>query len=458
MNRLALLGASALLICAGCTDDGGAGEEPIMLDGGITADTGPTPDTGADPDAGPTPDTGADPDEGPDPDLGPPPECGDENTAEQPPPLNEHVAAYDPGADLMVIFGGNTAVPENCGFPAYTFLDTTWIYDVAAAETGCNPWRIHDGAGPRGRTRHAATWGDGAMWVYGGRFRPGMSGNYTVLGDLWRFDPATGWTEHTAPGPAPRYNTSIIYDAARARLILYAGNGASSGAAPLVLGDLWAFDLATGDWTELETMGPGPSGRMWHAALYDAARDRMVVHGGGDETAFANDATYFDEIWALDLETLTWSQPHAGGAQAPDGRFWGSLVYDDMGDRYVMFAGHDDTNLGNRNDLAAYDPTEDRWRSQSMGDRYNAPPNGFCDFPADFTVIEPGTPERRNAHSAVWAGDQMIVFGGKSDCGAVNDVWHYDDANGWTNPVMATEGEMCIRFRANPDNCVNMCF
>jgi hypothetical protein len=50
-----------------------------------------------------------------------------------------------------------------------------------------------------------------------------------------------------------------------------------------------------------------------------------------------------------------------------------------------------------------------------------------------------------------------LLFGGKTDCGAVNDMWRYD-AEAWTNLELATAGEACHRWRSNPDNCVNMCF
>lgn len=298
------------------------------------------------------------------------------------------------------------------------------------------------------------------MWVHGGRFRNGTSGNYQVFGDLWRFDPSTqSWTEvdQGPTRPSARFNHTLVWDSTRARLVLYAGNS-NGGINPTVLADVWSFDPIAGEWTEIPTAGDVPSRRMWQAALYDATRDRMVIYGGGDETAFFNDAQYFDDLRALDFASGEWSVLHVGGLGAPAGRFWAGLVHDTVDDTYVMFAGHDDEALGNRNDLWVFDPTTELWDVRTEGDVWNRPANGFCDFPPDFTVIEPGTPERRNAHTVVWADDRLVTFGGKTDCGASNDVWHWDPAHGWSNPVVATEGEMCIRWRANPDNCANMCF
>ena len=46
----------------------------------------------------------------------------------------------------------------------------------------------------------------------------------------------------------------------------------------------------------------------------------------------------------------------------PDGRFWGGLIHDLGSDRYVLFGGHDDGVLGNRNDLWAFDVVARTWR------------------------------------------------------------------------------------------------
>lgn len=396
-----------------------------------------------------------------DPCDGPALDVCDASDDDQPPPLNEHAAAYDDARHMMIIFGGNTAVPENCGFPAYTFQSVTWLY--YDYETGCGRWKRLDDGNPPGRARHAAVFGDGAMWVFGGRFRAGSSGNYQIFNDLWRFDPGTRtWTEVEARGELPpaRFNHVLAYDPNRNQLLVQGGNGSGNAVGPRVLNDVWRFDIATSTWEEIPFDGRGPTPRMWQAGFFDAARDQLVVYGGGDETAFNNNATYFTDLLAFYPESGRWAQLHDGRRGThPDGRFWGHMVHDTAHDEYLLFAGHDDATLGNRNDTWAFDPDAMTWESLQPEDAFNRPANGFCDFPADFTTVAAGVPERRNAHTLVY-GDtcgRALTFGGKTDCGAINDVWAFDDA-GWSNPVVATEGESCVRWRANPDNCVNLCF
>ena len=63
----------------------------------------------------------------------------------------------------------------------------------------------------------------------------------------------------------------------------------------------------------------------------------------------------------------------------------------------------------------------------TQGDTYNRPAYGVCDFPADFTNVDPNSPERRAA--AAWTltdDNRFMVFGGKTDCGNANDVWALD--------------------------------
>lgn len=111
---------------------------------------------------------------------------------------------------------------------------------------------------------------------------------------------APAWREieiETETSPRPRWGHVLAHDAARDRLLLFGGSKASGA-----LGDTWALSLETGQWEELST-SEGPSPRVSPAAVLDAPRDRLVVAGG-----HVAEDTDSDEVWALDLATLTWSE------------------------------------------------------------------------------------------------------------------------------------------------------
>ncbi len=384
--------------------------------------------------------------------------CEGDDPTSRPGRLNEHAAVYDPDRQEMLVFGGNEAVPVDCGVPEYTFSSVLWVYRDYASE--CGRWAALDAAdGPSARGRHAATYGDEAMWVFGGRERTRAAG-YALADGLWRFDTATRtWSERSlTDGPPLRMNHALAFDTRRGAVLVFGGNTSGSAANVALDNEVWSYEVASDTWERLRTSGPKPAPRLMHTALYDTNRDRLIVYGGADENLFSNNARYFSDLWALDLQSLAWTQLADGADADVPGRFWSTITHDPQADRYLLFGGHDDQALGNRNDTWVYDPSDDTWANLAEGDAFARPANGFCDFPADFATVDVAQPERRNAHSLVWSPcGHALLFGGKTDCGAINDVWQLTGVE-WSEVLVADEGEACLRFRANPDNCRNLCY
>ena len=96
---------------------------------------------------------------------------------------------------------------------------------------------------------------------------------------------------------------------------------------------------------------------------------------------------------------------------------------------------------------------------EEEGDVQQADAFGFCDFPADFTDPDLDAPERRYSGAAAIGAGALITFGGKTDCGQVNDLWAWGlEDQGWFEQSSATLGEICARTFADPENCSSMCF
>ncbi len=377
--------------------------------------------------------------------------------------LSEHSAVYDQDRQEMIIFGGTPDVPMNCTSDGTReFSAETWIYDDP-----CGSWEQVDAA-PSARGRHAAAWGAGSMYVFGGRYREQAGGEYTLYDDILQFEVASRrWSALDVEGarPAARAMSALAYDPRRERLWLFGGNVATSGLRYEPLDDLWSFDLGEGTWQQHITE-EAPEPRLFHSMLYDESRDWLVVFGGGNETAFDNFPTYFANVWAYDIEAGTWTEIAEGGT-GPLGRFWSSFVHEEQSDRYVVFGGHDpgtlvtgDESLGNLNDVWSLEPVSARWSQVAAGDRFHAPNRGFCDFPPDFATLDLTLPERRSAHSFVWSKScgHALLFGGKTDCGSIDDVWTYGGVSGWRKRLGAREGEVCMRWRDDYTRCTDICF
>ena len=441
---------------SGSKDDGPDGDTG---DGGIATDGGP-PDGAVDVVVEDLPPADVATDPGPaEVDGGP--ECPP-LTGARPSRRSEHAGIYDPVDQRVIFYGGSFAIPENCSFAVkHTFETEIWSYDVA-----CDQWRAMEntGVGPGGRTRHMAAYDSFAhrMLVFGGRWRPGLSGTYTFYNDVWALDLATEtWWEvpTSGVGPTPRVNGALVYDSGLHRLLLFGGNTDYTGMGYASQNDLWALDLSSGAWSVLQSAGPSPSPRLFMGAIWDQQRQWMVLFGGADDSAFFDTATYFDDLYALDFSGVVpaWNQLNAPGALRPDGRFWSSLVLDEARDRYVLFGGHDDQLLGNRNDLWAFDPKAWAWQQLDVGDTWNKPANGFCDFPPDFTNVDYEAPERRNSAVFVAGGDAAWLTGGKTDCGVVDDLVRLDlNDHTWEDVTTATVGVSCLRRGGL--TCNDLCF
>ena len=416
------------ILLSACPSDDGQGDEAGDSLGSDTADTGETADTG---DTGETVDCSMRP-------------------IDIPKARGEIEAIWDSERERMLFFGGDQGTPISC------MSQTDFVAEVWAFHPDCDNFQqLQPDAGMPARGRHALALDKARGWalIHGGRYRAGTSGDYTVYDDLWAFDLATeSWTMLAAGGPSGRSNhVAAVFGN---YLLVYGGNSSNNGLSFTPLGDTWVYDLAgAGGWTQLPTSND-PEARLFHAAA--ASDSTLYVFGGGDENAFTG--PFFGDLWALDVASGAWTLLDGGGGNdKPISNSWADLLYDGAGNRLLLWSGHEDSQLGNNNAVWAYDLGGGGWSQLEIGDVYNAPANGFCDFPADFVVPDLAAPERRNAGAAVLDdGGNMLIFGGKTDCGLINDVWSWSLAeSSWQERSPATSGEICLRASAM---CQTMCF
>jgi len=396
----------------------------------LGCDPGAPPATG---DAGPASDTG--------------PDCTG-RAATGPSTRGELGGVYDAARNRVVIFGGNVLAPVNC-IPMAQMTNEVWAFEL-----DCRTWvQITPGGDvPSVRSRPAVTLdaAHGRMFVFGGRDRS-PSGTYTNYADVYIYDLATDtWSAFptSGVGPSPRSSAAIAYDEVADRLLVFGGNTSTSGLMLTGAQDLFSLDLATGAWTDLTPATGGPGPRLMHAGV--VAGRQWLVFGGTP----AFNPPYWNDTWALDLDSDTWTLVDDGSGTAPSTRFGHELFWD--AGRMFVFGGHDQTNLGNQNDVWALETATGTWTQIRPGDAPNAPSAGFCDFPSDFTIPEVGAPERRYGFARAQGPGTGYVLAGKTDCGNIDDVWGLDFASGgWTLLRPATSGEACNR--SGRTGCTSLC-
>lgn len=194
--------------------------------------------------------------------------------------------------------------------------------------------------------------------------------------------------------------------------------GGDGGTGAPFLGDGSLYDPQADGWSPVAVSG-APSPRQEMTAV--AVGSKIVVWGGFDPTGsiLADGGRY-------DAAGNTWSP--ASSAGAPEPRRYGSVV--SSGNEMILWGGWIPAGSNPVRFLdtgGRYDPQADVWRSMAV-------PSGLGG---------------RRDHTAVWAGDRMIVWGGTNGsfgplgsgggyCACLQQSWHPDaDGDGFGNPGVA---------------------
>ncbi len=320
------------------------------------------------------------------------------------------VGAFDEASRRLVVFGGGL------GISAYR--DTVSLH---LPLDGDPFWRSIAPATPfTARDQAATVLADGGVVTMFGGFGsgsfPGAVDAGLHLADTWQLPLATGgrrtWHDVTGNDPArvplAREAAAVADDRARDRTFLVGGlNGDVS------LNDVWVARTGSSSvtWEQLcspASCGTAPEPRWGGHAVWDERGDRVVVFGGR-----RSDGSSFDDTWALELTPSPHWVALDVGAVRPPARWGGAVGYDPRLHRMVVFGGQ------TGNDSTAT-PLSDTW-SLSLGGEPR------------WTQLEPtGTApsaRRSPAYATVSGGrrrgvDLLVTTGFDATTGGHhNDVW-----------------------------------
>lgn len=233
-----------------------------------------------------------------------------------------HTAVWDPDNDRMLIFGGYDGFTYDNVLAAMTLEESPVWNELHPA-----------GTPPLPRSEHAAAYDSQGhrMLVFGGQNNAVW---FNDVSELSLVEPMA-WSEVMTVGtpPSARQGHSIVYDPLRNRLLVFGGYGSPG----MRHNDVWALSLSEPPvWTPMAVTGTPPVGRHDHSAVYDPVRDRMLVFGGyGGDKFFP----MLDDLWSLDLSGVPNWSPISTLGQTPEARSRHTAIYDGARDRMVIFGG-----------------------------------------------------------------------------------------------------------------------
>jgi hypothetical protein len=303
-----------------------------------------------------------------------------------------------------------------------------------------------DASGPTARWDHTLAADDSGrqLLLFGGRTDDG-----TPLGDTWRFDlRKQEWMQITGSGPSPRFGHSVAVDQAARKLYLFGGQADGT----TFFNDAWMLDLATEEWSEISS-GDGlrPQPRYGTSAVLAGDGHLIISHGFTDQGRF-------DDTWSLDLTEGQWTDVSPpNGELRPLPRCLHEAVWDDAAKRMLLFGGCS-SGYGPcpQGDLWTYDLDERTWelienepmpaprsnpalvidpeRDRALllagltadgyvGDLWSLALEGMPDMAWTQLTIDGDAPSARGSLDAVISGDNLYLFGGISDQGALADLW-----------------------------------
>ena len=264
----------------------------------------------------------------------------------------------------------------------------------------------------------------------------------------------------TSSNPPARAHHSTVYDPLGNRIIIFGGSVSGGN-----VNDIWSLNLDSLAWKEITPLGSKPSARFTHNAIFDTARNQMVIWAGQGAPG-----VFYNDVWAFNFSTQTWEELWTQGdtTGAPVPRYGTTAQFDPVARRLINVSGISTAGI-RYPDTWAFHIDSLQWSNQSTfphplerclhtsdfaenrrrlflygGQRGGTPYlEDLWSLNVDTFEWEQLTPDKRpygrHFSSMVYDGSgNLYVFGGKtSDImatqdGAKNDLWRFSfDTNTW---------------------------
>jgi len=271
--------------------------------------------------------------------------------------------------------------------------------------TGLTSWNtvISTTNAPSARTSHTIIWTGIEYIIWGGN----SAGNTIAFGDGFRYNPTTNiWTAiSNTNAPSSRSTHTAVWTGTE--MIIWGGLNSSN----TQFNNGARYNPITNTWTSMTTTG-SPSARIQHSAIWTGTE--MIIWGGGG-SGYKNDGGRYNpttNTWSSNVTTIG-----AAAARAGHSAIW-------TGTEMIVWGGY---NAGSfpYNDGKRFNPSTNTWGA---------------------VISSTNAPSVRAAHTGVWTGSEMIIWGGNSTTSYFNDGYRYNAAtNTWITTMLPATNAPSIR-------------
>ena len=351
-------------------------------------------------------------------------------TANAPAARQSHAAVWT-GSE-MIVWGG---------FDGFNFVD---LNTGGKYNPSTNTWTATSMTSvPDARENHTAVWTGSEMIVWGGF----DESKFIALNTGGRYNPNTNsWTAtSTTNVPDARENHTAVWT--DSEMIVWGGSEESNFGG---LNTGGRYNPNIDSWTATSTTD-APEARRLHTAVWTGSE--MIVWGGIGTSFFGSDLNTGGR-YAPGTDSWTATNTY----NVPEPRSSHTAIW--TGSEMIVWGGLGQTSFSTAlNNGGRYDPATDNWTATNVTDA-PSPRDlhtavwtgnqmivwGGTDGSINFNSggrYNPGTdswiaitdiaPYPRRLHTAVWTGTQMIIWGGDSDVGFLNTGGRYNPASDiWT--------------------------
>jgi len=128
-----------------------------------------------------------------------------------------------------------------------------------------------------------------------------------------------------------------------------------------ILGDFWGLDLGTGQWSSLNSTGPGA---RTGAALWNDGDNKKTVYLFG---GLGSDFQARNDLWKYSVKDNVWTQIYANGASGnPPVRSQAHIGFSDLLNSVFMFSGDPNFNTAPLFDLWEFSLDDESWTNISL--------------------------------------------------------------------------------------------